>query len=613
VTFRTYTTAGCSGFLFEAFDTLSTPGNAVSLLTSHPNYPNNPMDRARITSFDSRHAYSADTHEQYGGRIRGLFVPYITGPWTFYLASDDASQLFVNPTGPGSAGKQLVAQELNCCNNFVPTGDPKTSVPINLTAGQPYYVEALYKEGTGGDWLKVAARPSSEPVPTGGNSEAGSVSPNVIQSSGGPAGILSGVTIASQPQSQSKIAGQTVQFSVGLSPDVPACYQWKVDNVDVTGAIGPTYQFVTAASDDGKKIRCAVSLMGGTSLLSDEATLSVTIDTTPPTVTSVSQDLSGGITVTFSEAMDLSTATNRNNYSIDGVTPASATAQGPLTVLLEPGAPMAACPASHSVIVGNVRDANGVLINPNPTAVNVTLNNLLLLPINASTTWRYNESGEELGSSWYATGFDDSGWSNGAAGLGVETATVLPPGFPIRTAINWSPVKFSVYFRKHFNLGSDPSSITNLQLHHYIDDGAVFYLNGQELTRIRIPAGPVDTNTVAGNYTETTPGVLSVDSVPMDLLLPGDNVLAARVNQSSPTSSDIVFMTAVVGQSTGCVAERPRLRIDRNGNQVTISLKSGPNGTIYRASSLAGPWSSVGAAPQTVTIGPGDAFFEIRP
>src|SRR2546422_7272994 len=32
-------------------------------------------------------------------RVRGLFVPTATGPWTFYLASDDNSELYINPTG----------------------------------------------------------------------------------------------------------------------------------------------------------------------------------------------------------------------------------------------------------------------------------------------------------------------------------------------------------------------------------------------------------------------------------------------------------------------------------------------------------------------------------
>jgi hypothetical protein len=612
IAFRTFTSAGCNNFLFEAFDTLSTPGNAVSLLTSHPNYPNNPMDRARIPSFDSRNFYNSDAHEQYGGRIRGLFVPIVSGPHTFYLASDDASQLFVNPTGPDSAGKQLVAQELNCCNNFVPTGDPKTSVPINLTAGQAYYVEALYKEGTGGDWLKVAAKPSSEPVPVGGNSEAGTVSPQVIQGGSGPAGILNHVTIAQNPANANVIAGSTVQFSVGLSIDVPGCFQWRKDGVDIAGAIGPTYRFVTALSDDNTHYSCQVSLMGGTVRTSTEALLRVTVDDIAPTVVSVSQDLIGNITVTFSEPMDLSTATNRNNYAIDGVTPASAAASSSTVILLEPGAPMAACPATHTLLAGNIKDFNGVMISPNPSSVPFTLNNLLVLPINAAKMWRYNDSGDELGSAWFATGFDDSGWSNGAATLAFPGTEVIAAGYPVRTTL--AGVRLTTYFRTHFTLGSDPSSVTNLQLNVILDDGGVFYLNGQELTRVRMPAGPVDTNTIttAGSPSDP-PQILETLNLSPALLVSGDNVIAARVHQSAATSSDEVFAAGIFAQATGCSAPRPRLSITRNGNQVTIT-STAPGGTIKSASSLdSATWNTVGPAPQTVTIGAGNLFFEIRP
>ena len=611
ITFRTFTTAGCNTFLFEAFDTTTSPGNAVSLLTSHTNYPNYPRDAANMASLDSRHAYPDNTHEQFGARVRGLYVPLISGPHTFYLASDDAGQLWVNPTGPDAAGKQLVAQEINCCNDFQPTGDAKTSVPINLQAGRAYYVEALFKEGTGGDWLKVAARPSGAPVPPGGNGDNASVSPNVIQGGAGPAGILSHVTIGTQPANQTVIAGGRTTFTVRLSPDVPACFQWKRNGVDIPGAVGQSYPiFAANLADDGAEFSVSISLMGGTTLTSSPAVLDVFEDVTAPTVASVSQDVLGNITVTFSEPVADTGATNPANYAIDGVAPASATLSGGSVVLLTPAAPMAPCPATHTVTVSNVRDIYNNLITPNPTSVSVTLNDLLLLPINALTSWRYDESGNELGDAWYASAFDDSTWSNGVPAFGVETATVLPPGVPIRTPHNWSPVKLTLYYRTHFNLASDPSSITNLQIHHYIDDGAVFYLNGQELTRIRIPAGTPTTNVLADNYAETTPGVLSVSSVPTGLLQSGDNVLAARVHQSGPTSSDTVFAAGLVGQSTGC-ALRPRLSISRSGNQVTISATA-PGGTIHRAPSITGPWSPLGAAPQTVTIG-ADEFYTIRP
>jgi hypothetical protein len=613
-TFRSFV-SGCSGFLFETYGPLSTTDNNINnTLKVHPSYPEDPREPAlRMPSFDTRHAYPDNTHEGFGARVRGLFAPSVSGPWTFYVASDDWGQLYVNPNGPDAAGRQLVAEETGCCNDFQVVG-PRTSVPLNLQAGQAYYVEANFKEGTGGDWLKVVARRSSEPAPLGsGNTDNAQVIPIVIQGGPGPAGILSHVVIGTQPANRTVRAGDVVSFSVRLTPDVPGCFQWKRDGVDIPAAVGPNHKFTASLADNGAKFSVVVSLMGGTTLTSSEATLTVEIDDRPPVVTNVAQNVAGDVTVTFNEPISMNAATNPANWLIDGVAPTAATASGSSSVILAPATALAVCPAGHTISVGNVQDVNGNTISPNPTLVAATLNDLLVLPINAAVSWRFDESGNELGSDWYAKVFDDSLWSNGAPAFGVETATVLPVGFPIRTAHNWSPVKLSLYYRAHFNMPSDPSSVTALQLHHYIDDGAVFYLNGQELTRVRMPGGPVDTNTVAVNYTETTPGVMTVMNVPAGALVFGDNVLAARVNQSGATSSDTVFQAGLVAQVTACTAERPLLDIERSGNTVTISLRSGPNGTIYRASSLSGPWSVVGPAPQTVNIGPGMEIFEIRP
>ena len=608
--FRTFTTAGCTTFLFEAFDTASTAGNAISLLTGHPNYPNNPRDVRNIASFDSRHGYPDDTHEQYGGRVRGLFVPTITGPHTFYLASDDAGQLWVNPTGPDSAGRQLVAEEINCCGDFQNPGDRRTSVPINLTAGQAYYVEALYKEGTGGDWMKAAARPSSQPRPPGPNSTPpnSAISPDVIQGGAGPAGILGHVTIANNPADANVIAGQSVGFSVSLSLDVPGCFQWRKDGVDIPGAIGPNYRFVTSLADDNTRYSVQVSLLGGTVLLSSEALLRVVDDVTGPSVTGASLNAAGDVVVTFSENVGAN-ANTAANYLVDGVAPTSATAAGNVVTLVL-ASPLAACPVSHSVRVSAVTDPFGNVLVPNPTTVNFDVYNLLLAPISAAHAWRYEDSGTALDESWFTTGFNDATWPSGPATLAFPAGEVIQAGYPVRTTL--AGVRATTYFRSHFNLPTDPSTVTNLQLQVIIDDGAIFYLNGQELTRVRMPAGAVafDTLSSAGSPSDP-PQILETLNLPGTLLVSGDNVIAARVHQSAATSSDTVFAAGVVAQVNGCSAPRPRLSISINGNQVTITSTGA--GTLHQAPTLNGPWSSVGPAPQTLTVGPGNTFFEIRP
>lgn len=156
---------GMGAVLFEVYNTgLGDCGagySEVDKLTNHPSFPNNPVERYYLSRFDTRAAYPDDSHEGYGGRLSGLFYPPQTGDWVFYLRSDDASQLYLNTNGPDPAGKVLIAQETGCCHAFADVH----SEPIHLEAGQAYYIEALYKEGCGGDYCQVAALPAGEPPP----------------------------------------------------------------------------------------------------------------------------------------------------------------------------------------------------------------------------------------------------------------------------------------------------------------------------------------------------------------------------------------------------------------------------------------------------------------
>ena len=66
-------------------------GNPVSDLTSDINYPNNPNGRALITSLEA----PTDWANNYGTRIRGYLYPPADGNYTFWIASDDYSQLWL--------------------------------------------------------------------------------------------------------------------------------------------------------------------------------------------------------------------------------------------------------------------------------------------------------------------------------------------------------------------------------------------------------------------------------------------------------------------------------------------------------------------------------------
>ncbi|PYJ59276.1 MAG: hypothetical protein DME24_13385, partial [Verrucomicrobia bacterium] len=193
--------------------------------------------------------------------------------------------------------------------------------------------------------------------------------------------------------------------------------------------------------------------------------------------------------------------------------------------------------------------------NPGPAGVisvtNVTQAVTALIDVTTSS-WRYDNSGVNQGTGWRAPAFNDSGWASGVGLFGFETTPQEYP-YPLQTAIpapNQANGHVTVYYRTHFQW---TSGMTGFELvsTNYVDDGAVYYLNGAEVGRLRISANPVVYSTLAAN--QPSEGQAEVLTFPTNSLVTGDNVMAVEVHQSSccgsGTSSDDVFgmsLSAVV-------------------------------------------------------------------
>ncbi len=97
--------------------------------------------------------------------------------------------------------------------------------------------------------------------------------------------------------------------------------------------------------------------------------------------------------------------------------------------------------------------------------------------------WRYLDDGSDQGTAWREAGFDDSGWEAGAAQLGYGDGDE-------RTVVSFGPNsgnKFrTTYFRKSFVV-DDLEQYEAAQIRLLRDDGAVVYLNGQEIARAICP------------------------------------------------------------------------------------------------------------------------------
>jgi hypothetical protein len=127
-------------------------GTAVSDLTGNPDYPGSPDSSESRTLFE----IPVDWADYYGTRMRGYLYPPQTGNYTFWVASDDAGQLWLSSNAdPANATKIAEVTGWTSSRQWTKYASQQ-SAAIALTAGQKYYIEALQKEGGGGDNLAVA-------------------------------------------------------------------------------------------------------------------------------------------------------------------------------------------------------------------------------------------------------------------------------------------------------------------------------------------------------------------------------------------------------------------------------------------------------------------------
>lgn len=164
----------------------------------------------------------------------------------------------------------------------------------------------------------------------------------------------------------------------------------------------------------------------------------------------------------------------------------------------------------------------------------VDLSKLVL--VKSDDQWRYWDNGLNPGHAWTSEDYDDSKWKLGAAplGSGDNPATTVDLGTGNRHYI-------ATYFRHTFDV-ADPSFYRSMLLRVMRADGAVVYLNGKEIYRANLPAGTVNTDTMA---TRKLTGLERDAFFPVKIdpasLRRGKNILAAEIHLNSPQCDDLRF------------------------------------------------------------------------
>ena len=145
-------------------------GASVANLIDNAKFPLAPDVVDTVSALESQYLPN-DAGDNYGQRLTGWLVPPLTGTYAFYLAADDAAQVFLS-SDESPYNKRLIVDETAWTSYRTWA---QMSPDIALVAGNRYYLEVLHKEDTGGDHVAVAwkrpggAEPKNGDPPIGGS------------------------------------------------------------------------------------------------------------------------------------------------------------------------------------------------------------------------------------------------------------------------------------------------------------------------------------------------------------------------------------------------------------------------------------------------------------
>jgi len=145
-----FTTAaeGNHGARYELYSDIG-GGTTVADLTSSAKFPGSPDEVSVVANFEA----PSDFADSYGARMTAWLNVPAAAEYTFWVASDDASKLYVG-TSPANAEQIAEVTGWAPSRGWDQEAGAK-SKPIQLEAGK-YFLMALMKEGGGGDNLSAA-------------------------------------------------------------------------------------------------------------------------------------------------------------------------------------------------------------------------------------------------------------------------------------------------------------------------------------------------------------------------------------------------------------------------------------------------------------------------
>lgn len=216
--------------------------------------------------------------------------------------------------------------------------------------------------------------------------------------------------------------------------------------------------------------------------------------------------------------------------------------------------------------------------------------------VNAGSTWRFLDTGADLGTSWRTGEFADSGWSSGAGQLGYG-------GDDEQTIVSFGPnsgAKYlTTYFRNTFVVTNLPPSF-RLNLKLLFNDGAAVFLNGALIAL----------SNLSSNATYLTPAIGPQDDLqdtwftfPVNpaLLVQGTNTLAVEVHLSAGTRGTLSFDAQL--SSLEVTPTRITAVTNLTGGRMQLGVESDFPLLSILATTNWGMWSAIGNVALTNDTG----------
>jgi hypothetical protein len=133
--------------------------DSLEALKNHWKYPDQPDETTLLTRFET----GDNLGENYGGRIHGWLYAPLTGDYTFWICSDDQGELWLSKDDD-TRNVDLIAYVKDSPTASTGWTDrnvwtryaSQKSNSVRLTAGNKYYIMALWKEGVVDDFCQVA-------------------------------------------------------------------------------------------------------------------------------------------------------------------------------------------------------------------------------------------------------------------------------------------------------------------------------------------------------------------------------------------------------------------------------------------------------------------------